>query len=287
MTLKELKNRFKSELKPYYPTEEVHSFFYLLIHEFLNLKAVDSVVQENKKVEENHIQKFEDAIKRLEIFEPVQYIIGSTEFFGMTFKVNVHTLIPRPETEELVQWILDDISEKNKKEELQILDIGTGSGCIAVALAKNLPKAQVSAIDISAKALETAKLNADFNKVSINFFQTDILKTLQFQQKYDIIVSNPPYVRISEKIQMEQNVLKYEPESALFVKDEDPLIFYRKIGRLAKMSLSKKGKLYFEINEFLADDLILLMKQLGFENEEIKKDIYGKDRMLKIARENL
>lgn len=193
--------------------------------------------------------------------------------------MNKHTLIPRPETEELVEWIL--INPEFKFQNPQFLDIGTGSGCIAISLAKNLPNAKVSALDISEEALKIAKGNAKLNKVEVDFFQTDILAAETLSKKYDVIVSNPPYVRELEKKQMQQNVLKYEPYSALYVKDEDPLLFYRAISRLAKNHLNPGGKLFFEINEYLAYEMTELLKAEGFKNIEIKKDIYGKDRMLK------
>ena len=163
----------------------------------------------------------------------------------------------------------------------QFLDIGTGSGCIAISLAKNLPNTKISALDISEEALKIAEANAKLNKVEVDFFQTDILAAETLPKQYDVIVSNPPYVRELEKKQMQQNVLKYEPHSALYVKDEDPLLFYRAISRLAKNHLNPNGKLFFEINEYLAYEMTELLKAEGFKNIEIKKDIYGKDRMLK------
>ena len=177
-----------------------------------------------------------------------------------------------------MEWILSGFPPSGARG---ILDIGTGTGCIAISLAKNLPNAKVSALDISKEALKIAEANAKLNKVEVDFFQTDILAAETLPKKYDVIVSNPPYVRELEKKQMQQNVLKYEPHSALYVKDEDPLLFYRAISRLAKNHLNPGGKLFFEINEYLAYEMTELLKAEGFKNIEIKKDIYGKDRMLK------
>ena len=229
-------------------------------------------------------EKFQKAIFRLKIHEPIQYIIGETEFYGLPFKVNKHTLIPRPETEELVEWIYIEFSNQQSTiNNQQFLDIGTGTGCIAISLAKNLPNAKVSALDISEEALKIAQQNAEMNKVKIDFFQTDILAAETLPKKYDVIISNPPYVRELEKKQMQQNVLKHEPESALYVSNEDPLLFYRAISHLAKKHLNPEGKLFFEINEYLADELTALLEGEGFKNIQVKKDIFGKDRMIKCS----
>lgn len=242
----------------------------------------------NPKVEvlEEDLERFKDAILRLKKHEPVQYIIGETEFYGLDFKVNKYTLIPRPETEELVEWIISEF--RFSTEVINILDIGTGSGCIAISLAKNLPNAEVNALDVSSEALKIALQNAEFNEVRVDFYETDILKakTLptgvgQTSRKYDVIVSNPPYVRELEKNQMQPNVLEYEPETALFVKDEDPLLFYKAISHLAKVSLKPNGQLFFEINEQFGEELKAFLKEEGFQQIEVKQDIYGKDRMLK------
>lgn len=229
-------------------------------------------------------EKFQKAILRLKIHEPIQYIIGETEFYGLPFKVNKHTLIPRPETEELVEWIYSEFSNQQSTiNNQQFLDIGTGSGCIAISLAKYLPNSKVSALDISEEALKIARENAETNKVEVDFFQKDILAAETLPKKYDVIISNPPYVRELEKKQMQQNVLKHEPESALYVGNEDPLLFYRTISHLAKKHLNPEGKLFFEINEYLADELTALLEDEGFKNIQVKKDIFGKDRMIKCS----
>ena len=214
--------------------------------------------------------------------EPIQYITGSTEFYGLELQVNRATLIPRPETEELVAWILAE-TPKDKLSS-RILDIGTGSGCIAIALAKHLPLAKVEAVDISLPALETAQANAPGNEVSVDFFQQDILQANTLEEKYDIIVSNPPYVRDLEKAEIKNNVLQYEPHSALFVGDETPLVFYKKIAQLAMQHLKPEGMLFFEINEYLGEETVVLVKEIGFTAVEMRKDIFGKDRMLRVMR---
>lgn len=269
----------KTELNSVYPQEEIRSFFNLLAEEIIQLSPVETVLNAEKQLEEPEVQKFEDAILRLKNSEPIQYILGSAEFYGLTFQVNSHTLIPRPETEELIQWIFDDYSKETKT--VRILDVGTGSGCIAITLAKNILNARVTAMDISVNALETARQNARDNDVKIKFIPADVLNLSKLDQEYDIIVSNPPYVRISEKEKMHPNVLLYEPGQALFVKDENPLIFYENIARLAKSNSAKTTGLYFEINEFLAGELVVLLNEAGFKNIQVKKDIYGKNRMLK------
>jgi len=230
------------------------------------------------------VEEFQKAILRLKNFEPIQYIVGETEFYGLPFKVNRHTLIPRPETEELVEWIIS--GQKlitNNPKSITILEVGTGSGCIAISLAKNLPNSRIFALDVSVEALKIARENAEINEVEIEFFQTDILTVEDLPKQFDIIVSNPPYVRELEKELMQQNVLRYEPESALYVANEDPLVFYRVISKLAKNHLKPNGTLFFEINEYLATEMIALLKSEGFQNIEINKDIFGKDRMLKCS----
>jgi len=277
MKLSELKNHFKNSLSELYPSEEIQSFFNILSEAYLSLSRIEIALNPENEISDEAAEKFQKAILRLQNHEPIQYIIGETEFYGLPFKVNNSTLIPRPETEELVEWIL---SEKILNT---ILDIGTGSGCIAISLAKNLPNAQVSALDISEEALRVARKNSEINEVEIDFFQTDILNAKTLPKQYDIIVSNPPYVRDLEKKQMQQNVLKYEPDSALYVSNEDPLLFYRLISHLAKNHLKANGKLFFEINEYLSEELTALLKSEDFKDVEVKKDIFGKKRMIKCS----
>jgi release factor glutamine methyltransferase len=280
MNIIDLKNQFFTELKSIYPETEILSFFNLLINFRLKLSRTDIALNPQLKVEDNDLMFLQSAIKKLQKQQPIQYIIGETDFFNLTFKVNPNVLIPRPETEELVEWIL---SENHKKNTINILDIGTGSGCIAISLAKNLPNANVYAIDISPKAINTAAINAKNNNVNINFIETDILKISKLNNTFDIIVSNPPYVRELEKTEIQQNVLANEPHLALFVKDQNSLLFYNKIADLAKQHLTKNGNLFFEINQYLSEETLNLLKEKGFKNIELRKDIFKNDRMIKAS----
>jgi release factor glutamine methyltransferase len=274
------KKIFIQELKDLYNANEVLSFFHLLLASIVGLSRMDLALNPKVNLDIEQKKSFDKALEQLKKEQPIQYIIGKTAFYALDFKVNEYTLIPRPETEELVSWILESI-EKNQKNTL--IDIGTGSGCIAIALAKNLEKTQVTALDFSAEALQIAKENAKLNDVSIDFIQQDILTLDTLDKKYTIIVSNPPYVKEDEKPMMAKNVLVYEPSSALFVSNENPLLFYRKIADLAKEKLSKKGLLFFEINQYLAQETIVMLKEKGFKTVELKKDIFGNDRMLKAS----
>jgi release factor glutamine methyltransferase len=218
------------------------------------------------------------ALSELKLEKPVQHILGTAHFMDLDFKVNEQVLIPRPETEELVCWILDDV--KYLKQPLTLLDMGTGSGCIAIALAKNRSNATVTALDISLDALKIAKENAKTNSVTIDFFKADILN-LKLELDFDIIVSNPPYVRELEKVHMHTNVIDHEPKIALFVSDENPLRFYKAIVKFASDHLNAKGLLYLEINQYLGTEMIALLKDYGFSSIELRKDMFGNDRMLK------
>lgn len=277
MKINQLRKNFTDSLKEEYPLQEISSFFDLLSREYLQMSRIDAALNPQAQVSEEKQKKFDAALLRLKKHEPIQYIIGKTEFFGMEFRVNEKVLVPRPETEELVQWILDEVKPS---EELKILDIGTGSGCIAISLAKHLPQARISAIDISEKALGITRENSVINNTEVHFIQADILQQENLEEAYDIIVSNPPYVRELEKKEMHRNVLEHEPATALYVKDEDPLIFYRKITKLAGASLKPGGKLFFEINQYLSRETEELLVNKGFATE-LRKDIYGNFRMLK------
>ena len=284
MELKDIKQEFVDALSGVYPPEELQSFFSILSETYLGLSRIEIALQPEKEITEDNSEKFKEAIIRLKQSEPIQYILGETEFYGLPFIVDKNVLIPRPETEELVAWIIKD----NQNKEATILDIGTGSGCIAITLAHQLSNTKVNAIDVSKDALKIARQNALNNKVNVNFIKVDVLqfensKELQVhkESKFDIIVSNPPYVRASEKELMKPNVLRYEPEVALFVEDEDPLLFYRRIVQLSKDYLKREGLLFFEINEYLGEDMKEMLEVEGFSNIEIKKDIFEKDRMIK------
>lgn len=278
MDIKSVKTLFHETLKPYYPEQEINSFFHLLTEYYLNKSRLELALEPELNLNHKESDLFLDALRGLEKEYPIQYIIGHTEFMGMRFKVNKNVLIPRPETEELIHWVFESASKLTNPS---ILDIGTGSGCIPVSLSKKLPDAKIDALDISEEALQIARENAAKNKAGIHFIHSDVLNLKNLSQSYDIIVSNPPYVRKSEKTEMKKNVLKYEPDLALFVEDEDPLIFYRKIGELALSSLNKSGYLFFEINQYLAQELIKLLEDMGYKSIELKKDIFGSDRMIK------
>ncbi|MFO8147791.1 MAG: peptide chain release factor N(5)-glutamine methyltransferase [Gillisia sp.] len=279
MLVSQIKIKFIDRLEKEYPSGEIQSFFNLLTEAYLKMSRLDLALDHGIKLSPSEEKKFEDALLRLLKHEPIQYIIGETEFFDLKFKVDKNVLIPRPETEELVDWILKDLKSSGKKE-LSILDIGTGSGCIAISLAKKLPNARVSAIDISESALEIARSNAKMNDVEIDFILQDILKSAELPEKYDLIVSNPPYVREFEKKEMHRNVLENEPEMALYVKDLEPLIFYQKITKLAETGLKQGGSLYFEINQYLGEETAEVLNSSGFKSFS-GKDIFGNDRMLK------
>ena len=280
MTLKELKTHYLNSLSKLYPKTEINTFFFYFIEEYLDLKRIDFSLQPNKIIENTDFLKFEKALNRLKKEEPIQYILGKTEFYGYPFLVTKDTLIPRPETEELVKWILQEL-EFQKKKKTSILDIGTGSGCIAISLAKKNKNLSVSAIDISKEALEIAKQNAKINEVNINFIEKDILLTKELDTAFDVIVSNPPYVRELEKVEIKNNVLQNEPHSALFVSDSNPLIFYSKIADLAKNHLTKNGLLFFEINQYLGQETKVMLSKKGFKNIELRKELFGNDRMIK------
>lgn len=282
MTLTNLRKNFTDQLSDTYPQTELDSFFSILMEEYLNLQRIDLIMNPHFEISSEQHQYFETAIKRLKKEEPIQYITGSTEFFGLPFHVNKNVLIPRPETEELVQWVIDEAQKKEPSEQpLKILDIGTGSGCIPISLKKHLPKAEISAIDVSKAALHTAQKNAELNNTDINFIHRNILETEQLPQKYDIIVSNPPYVRELEKIEIKNNVLENEPHLALFVEDNNALIFYNKIAELAKDTLHQDGMLFFEINQYLGKETVVLTEKKGFTKVLLKKDLFGNDRMIK------
>lgn len=276
MNLGEYRNHFKSRLEGSYPPEEVLTFFSRLCESYLYLKRVEIPLNLKRSLTDEERSLFERALQQLEKFVPIQYILGETEFYGMKFKVSPAVLIPRPETEELVDLIIKEAS----KDEIFVLDIGTGSGCIAISLAKHLPKARVTALDISAIALEIAQSNAALNQVKIECIESDILKLERLGKDWDIIVSNPPYVLHSEKGKMQANVLVYEPYSALFVPDNDPLLFYKKISQLAHKHLTKNGKLYFEINEAFGDETVEMLKSFGFVDAKLYQDVFGKNRMV-------
>jgi len=278
MTLADFKNKMKSTLSSIYESDELNSIFFLTSEEFLQIPRSKILLADEIELDSKKQKLFLDALDRLKKNEPVQYILGKTAFMDLEFKVNSSVLIPRPETEELVRLMLkEDLDGK------EILDIGTGSGCIAITLAKNLPNAKVSAIDISEEALEVARENAKLNNVDIDFINADIFD-YKSEKKYDVIVSNPPYVRESEKSLMKRNVVEYEPELALFVTDHNPLLYYKVILNFSKISLNKNGKIYFEINENHSNKLNNLLENYDYRLIDFKLDFLNKNRFLILSK---
>ncbi len=281
MNVKLYKVKFIEALEPIHGFDEAESFFYLILEDKHQMKRLDLALEANFEFSEEAIKVWEELVVELKKEIPIQYLLGKTEFFGLPFIVNKNVLIPRPETEELVDWIISEHKKSERQKSIKILDIGTGSGCIAISLASNIPNSNVFAIDVSEKAIEVAKNNAEINKVSVTFLEKNILETEDLLEQFDIIVSNPPYVRNLEKQEIKKNVLDNEPHLALFVDDFDALIFYRKIAVLATKNLNPNGKLFFEINQYLGQEMTDLLNQLGFTELELRKDIYGNDRMTK------
>jgi release factor glutamine methyltransferase len=282
---KTLFNQLFSEITSVYEENEAKSIVYLLLEHYLNLSKTDILLDNNF----SQSIDFQDIITRLKTHEPVQYIIGETEFYGRKFKVTPNTLIPRPETEELVQLTINsyqltftNYQRQRSQSPIRILDIGTGSGCIAISLACELPNSQVYAYDISEKALKVAKDNAEINNANVIFEQVNFLKPFTVHHSpFTIIVSNPPYVMNAEKLEMEQNVLDYEPHLALFVEDSNPLIFYKAIAEFASKNLIDKGLCVVEINQAFGLETAELFWNQGFRNVEVVKDMFGKDRFIK------
>lgn len=282
MNLLQLQKYFQQQLRANYPDSEIENFFFWTLEEILGIQRIDFVLQKNNAVDYQNIDRIKKVIQRLRNEEPIQYIFGSTEFYGLLFNVSTDTLIPRPETEELVEWIIETVKQDeylSSLSELRILDIGTGTGCIAITLTKLIPSANTTAVDISKNALTVAESNSALNEVNVHFVISNVLELSSLENEFDIIVSNPPYVRNSEKIEIKNNVLKYEPDTALFVEDDNPLLFYRKIGKLSLESLNPNGYLFFEINQYLGKEMVDLLSDLGYQHIELRKDVFGNDRM--------
>ncbi|MHB8206886.1 peptide chain release factor N(5)-glutamine methyltransferase [Mucilaginibacter sp.] len=285
-TIKDVFTVFKQGLGGVYDANETESLTLMVINEITSLSKAQIKAFPEKEITIEQAERLNTILTRLQTGEPVQYLLGHTEFYGLPFKVNPSVLIPRPETEELVDWALTSVGSC-KLAVSNILDIGTGSGCIAISLKKNLPNTSVSAIDISSGALETAKQNADLNEVKVDFIQDDILNSKisgQGNEKVEVIISNPPYVTLYDKTQMHTNVTDFEPHSALFVPEDDPLIFYKAIADFALNNLIDNGLLFLEINESLGDETVDLLQTKGFRNIELRKDMSGRDRMVKANR---
>jgi len=277
-------NIFKKGLAEVYDNNEIETLTLMVINEITGLSKAHIKAFPESDIAPIQAEKFSNILHRLQTGEPIQYILGHTEFYGLPFKVDPSVLIPRPETEELVEWVLTSVGNSRLANGI-ILDIGTGSGCIAISLKANLPGAQISAIDISTKALESAKQNADLNNVKVNFIEADILNKSEIEiPKSDIIVSNPPYVTQHDKTQMHTNVTDFEPHTALFVPENDPLLFYNAIADYALNNLTQNGLLFFEINENLGKKTVELLNDKGFKNIELRRDMSGRDRMIKGTR---
>ena len=281
MKIRDYRAYFIQELTPVYDAGEAESFFYLLLENQKQLKRIDLALAPELIFSDAELLRWNAHLEQLKAEIPIQYIIGSTSFYGMDFTVNANVLIPRPETEELVEWIIKENAATENANELKILDIGTGSGCIAIALAKNLPKALVFALDVSEKALAIAENNALKNNVAVTFLQQNILETADLLQPFDIIISNPPYIRNLEKQEIKKNVLEHEPHLALFVADDNALVFYKKIALLAIKNGTANGQLFFEMNQYLGPETVALLEKLDFKNIQLRKDIYGNDRMIR------
>lgn len=279
MRLNNIIKEYHRKLLSLYPPQEIQSIIGLVMETYLKISKVEISLKRHDEVHEALQSVLMDILKELETGKPVQYIIGDTSFYDMNISVNPDVLIPRQETEELVQWIVTDA--RHVSEKFRILDIGTGSGCIAIALANELKDARISACDIFRKALDLAKENAKRNDVQVNFFKMNVLKQNLLADQFDIIVSNPPYIPNSEKMRMHRNVLEHEPISALFVPDKEPLLFYEAIAGFSLNHLSQNGTLYLEIHEKYGKEVVHLLKKASFSNIQLKKDINGKDRMVK------
>lgn|SRR5690606_3388727 len=279
MTVNDYKKQFLNKLPEFYDNEERLYLFYILMEEVMKFSKTDCILRGNDDVSIEKMEELDQVLYRLQNSEPIQHIFEKAYFYGYEFKVSPATLIPRRETEELVEWVLSEMKNEPQKN-WRVLDIGTGTGCIPITIKKEFPLAVVSAIDVSVEALKIAKENAVNLKTDVTFIKQDILKT-QNLDGYDIIISNPPYVRNLEKTEIKNNVLHYEPHLALFVEDNDPLIFYRKITQLAQKSLTENGMLFFEINQYLGNEMNEMVSEY-FNTVELRKDLQGNERMMKI-----
>ena len=274
-------NEIRDALRENYPDTEALALAKMLLVEVFGFSTLELYGGKDKEISGKHRDVLDEMIRRLKKNEPIQYIIGIETFGGLTFEVNQDVLIPRPETRELVEWIAEDCQ---LEDPCKILDIGTGSGCIAISLAKLLGQAEVEAWDVSEEALQVARRNAERNQVDVLFRKMDVLGDVPEGMLYDVIVSNPPYIAEKEKSQMEHNVLDWEPSIALFVPDEDPLLFYRRIAQLGGSMLKKGGSLYYEINQAYGQETMEMLASMGYQSIELRKDVWGNDRMVKAKR---
>lgn len=278
MTYADVRSIYIDQLAPLYDKAEAAELASLAIEHVCEKTRSFVMLHKSEMLSLRHETEVVRILDELRLGQPLQYVLGTADFYGLKFKVNRAVLIPRAETEELVNWILTDL--KDKATAWRILDMGTGSGCIPVVIKKNLPGANVEGMDISEAALSVAEVNSKLNGVEVKFWRSDILEMQERDVTYDIIVSNPPYIRDVEKKEMRANVLHFEPHGALFVPDGDPLIFYRHVGLFARKHLSESGRLFFEINEHLGAETTALLREQGFE-VELRLDMQGKHRMIK------
>ena len=279
MTIADLKNTFKTELSELYTNSETDFLYSIFVEKFLDLNQIQQKIMSDQELSNDHKKKFHEIISELKTGKPYQHILGETEFYGMSFLVNENVLIPRPETEELLEIAINKIQSSDLKlQDLKILDIGTGSGIIPLVLKKHFPNAEVSSIDFSEKALEIAKKNADFHQLEVKFIHADYLN-FDLDENYDVIISNPPYIGIEEETEIEHSVKGFEPTMALFSPTSDALIFYRKIAEDSVTYLNKNGLLFLEINQKLGQETLELYKN-SFLKAELIKDLSGNDRFV-------
>lgn len=270
----------KQTLQGYYPDSEIVSMAKLLLTQVFGMSVIELYAGKDNSFSANEQKRLSDILIRLQKYEPIQYIIGTEYFYGLSFEVNKNVLIPRPETEELVDLIV----QENKNRKVRVLDVGTGSGCIAISLAKNLERAELTSWDISEGALQVAARNCRRNGVEVRLERKDVLQFSPSGEQFDIIVSNPPYITEKEKMDMDANVLDWEPGTALFVPDDNPLLFYRKIADVGMSMLTPEGRLYFEINRGYGKQTVDMLAGLGYRNIELRKDISQNDRMIRAER---
>ena len=277
MNYSQIKKIFHQQLKEIYIENEIDSLFFIALEYVTSISKIEYILQKEEEISEEKLIKLKFILEKLTKNKPVQYITRKAYFYGLNFYVNEKVLIPRQETNELVDWVLMSVTHSKP---IKILDIGTGSGCIAITLKKNLPLSEVFAIDISNEAIQVAQKNANDNEVEINFLQKNILEINDLKSNFDIIISNPPYVRELEKLEMAPNVLDNEPHLALFVPDNNPLLFYEKITEIALKNLTEDGMLFFEINQYLSEGTKKMIENKGFKNVTLRKDLQENYRMI-------
>jgi release factor glutamine methyltransferase len=283
VTIAEQQKIYREALSKIYDAQEGNAITRLVFEQILNINPIKLAFERFRILTTPQQENLSKILIRLLNYEPVQYVLSETEFYGLRFKVSPAVLIPRPETEELVRWVLEIVKKSNRTG--RILDIGTGSGCIAIALSKHLPSATLHALDISDAALEIAKQNNAFNDTCVTFFKADILTQALNQADYDVIVSNPPYITLAEKDTLAKHVIDFEPHLALFATDEDGLIFYRTIAGKAWPALKSKGRLFFEINAGLGNEVVAILEKMGYKHIEVRTDLSGRERMVKGEKE--